>query len=48
MIEKKEYKVIVAGFIRPEDFTDDGVPSSKLIDPQIDVISVRRNSKNDL
>ena len=43
MIDKKEYKVIVTGMIRPEDYNDEGVSSSKLLDPQFDVVSLRRN-----
>jgi flagellar L-ring protein precursor FlgH len=43
MIDKKEYRVIVTGMIRPEDYNDEGVSSSKLLDPQFDVVSIRRN-----
>ncbi len=46
MIDKKEYKVIVTGMIRPEDYNDEGVSSSKLLDPQFDVVSLRRNKAN--
>jgi flagellar L-ring protein precursor FlgH len=42
MIGKREYKVIVTGVIRPEDFNDQGVTSEKLLDPQYDVVSIRR------
>jgi flagellar L-ring protein precursor FlgH len=42
MIGKREYKVIVTGMIRPEDFNDEGVTSQKLLDPQYDVVSIRR------
>ncbi len=42
MIGKREYKVIVAGIIRPEDYNDQGVSSQKLLDPQFDVVSIRR------
>lgn len=47
MIGKREYKVIVMGQIRPEDFNDGGVASEKLIDAQYDVVSIRRNNKNE-
>lgn len=47
MIGQKEYKVIVMGIIRPEDYNEDGIASSKLLDPQFDVVSVRRKSKDD-
>ena len=43
MIGKREYKVIVTGMIRPEDFNDEGVSSNKLLDPQFDVVSLRRS-----
>lgn len=42
MIGKREYKVIVAGVLRPEDFNDEGINSSKIIDPQFDVVSIRK------
>jgi flagellar L-ring protein precursor FlgH len=45
MIGKREYKVIVTGMIRPEDFNDEGVSSNKLLDPQFDVVSIRRNQQ---
>lgn len=47
MIGKREYKVIVTGMIRPEDFNDEGVSSQKLLDPQYDVVSIRRSSRNE-
>ena len=46
MIDKKEYKVIVTGMIRPEDYNDEGISSSKILDPQFDVVSLRRNKAN--
>ena len=42
MIGRKEYKAILMGVIRPEDFNDDGTSSNKLLDPQLDVVSIRR------
>lgn len=47
MIGKREYKVIVAGMVKPEDFNDEGISSGKLIDPQFDVVSIRRNPHNE-
>lgn len=47
MIGKREYKVIVTGMIRPEDYNDQGVNSQKLLDPQYDVVSIRRSSQNE-
>lgn len=45
MIGKREYKVIVTGLVRPEDFSDEGMSSNKLLDPQFDVVSIRRNKQ---
>ncbi len=45
MIGKREYKVIVTGLIRPEDFNDEGVNSGKLMDPQFDVVSIRKKKE---
>lgn len=42
MIGKREYKVIVTGLIRPEDFNDQGVSSNLILDPQFDVVSLRK------
>lgn len=47
IIEKKEYKVIISGLIRPEDYNDEGVSSAKLIEPQYDVVSIRRANLNE-
>jgi flagellar L-ring protein precursor FlgH len=44
MIGKREYKVIVTGVIRPEDFDDDGVDASRLLDPQFDIVSSRKGA----
>ena len=42
MIGKREYKVIIVGLLRPEDYNDEGINSSKIIDPQYDVVSIRK------
>jgi len=47
MIGKREYKVIAAGLVRPEDFNDEGISSTKMIDPQFDVVSIRRKTSNE-
>ncbi|HWU43740.1 MAG TPA: flagellar basal body L-ring protein FlgH [Bdellovibrio sp.] len=47
MIGKHEYKVILTGMIRPEDFNDEGITTQKLLDPQYDVVSIRRNKSNE-
>lgn len=47
MIGKREYKVIVTGLIRPEDYDDQGISSTKMLDPQFDVVSVRKKQGNE-
>lgn len=47
MIGKREYKVILTGMIRPEDFNEEGITTQKLLDPQYDVVSIRRNRNNE-
>lgn len=47
MIGKREYKVILTGLLRPEDFNDEGITSQKLLDPQYDVVSIRRNTAHE-
>lgn len=44
MIGKREYKVIVTGIVRPEDFDENGMDSSKLLDPQFDIVSSRKGA----
>jgi flagellar L-ring protein precursor FlgH len=44
MIGKREYKVIVTGVVRPEDFDDAGIESSKLLDSQFDIVSSRKGA----
>lgn len=41
MIGTREYKVIVTGIVRAEDFNEEGIPSSKLLDPKFDIVSAR-------
>lgn len=46
MIGQREYKVIVTGLVRPEDFNDQGsLSSNQLLDPQFDVVSIRRSQQ---
>jgi flagellar L-ring protein FlgH len=45
MIGTREYKVIVTGIIRSEDFNDEGIGASKLLDAKYDVVSVRRKEQ---
>lgn len=42
MIGPREYKVIVTGIVRAEDFNEEGLGASKLLDPKFDIVSVRR------
>ena len=42
MIGSREYKVIVTGIVRAEDFNEAGVSSNKLLDPNFDIVGVAR------
>lgn len=44
MIGKREYKVIVTGIVRSQDFNEEGVSAVKLLDPGFDIVSTRRSS----
>lgn len=46
MIGSREYKVIVTGIVRSEDFNEDGIPASRLLDPKFDIVSVRRKDQD--
>lgn len=39
MIGSREYKLVVQGTVRPEDFNEAGVSSEKLLDPHFDIVS---------
>ncbi|MFZ3228755.1 MAG: flagellar basal body L-ring protein FlgH [Pseudobdellovibrio sp.] len=41
-IKKRPYKVIATGLVRPEDFDDNSISSVKLLEPQYDVIHMKR------
>jgi flagellar L-ring protein precursor FlgH len=41
MIGNREYKIIVTGIVKAEDFNDEGIPASKLLDPKFDIVSAR-------
>lgn len=41
MIGNREYKIIVTGVVRAEDFNDEGIAASKLLDPKFDIVSAR-------
>lgn len=42
MIGTREYKVIVTGIVRAEDFNEEGISSKNLLDPNFDIVGVRR------
>jgi flagellar L-ring protein precursor FlgH len=42
MIKKRPYKVIATGLVKPEDFDDAAISSMKLLEPQYDVIHMKR------
>lgn len=44
MIGKREYKVIVTGIVRGEDFDENGIEAAKLLDPQFDIVSSRKGA----
>lgn len=45
MIGSREYKVIVTGVVRSEDFNEEGINASQLLDAKYDVVSVRRKEQ---
>jgi len=45
LIGAREYKVIVTGIVRAEDFNDEGVSATKLQDPKFDIVSARRKEE---
>lgn len=42
MIGKREYKTIVTGVVRSEDFDETGVDAAKLLDSQFDIVGSRK------
>lgn len=42
MLGQRQFKVLVTGLLRPEDFSDEGTSSSKLIEGDVDVLSMRK------
>ncbi len=46
LINDKEFRVIVTGILKPEDFQDSGIPSGRLLESQFDVVSIRRNNQS--
>ena len=44
MIGRREYRVVVTGIVRQQDFDDSGIDSSKLLDPQFDIVSAKKGA----
>lgn len=44
-IKKRPYKVIATGMVRPEDFDEQAISSSKIFEPQYDVIHIKNTEK---
>lgn len=42
LIGTREFKVIVTGVVRAEDFNEDGISAAKLLEPKFDIVSVKR------
>jgi flagellar L-ring protein precursor FlgH len=45
MIGKREYKVIVTGLVRGSDMNGDEIPSSALLEPKFDIVSLKKELK---
>lgn len=42
MLGKREYRVVVTGVVREQDFDDNGMSSQAILEPSFDVVSVKR------
>ncbi len=42
MIGKREFRVIITGIVRDQDFNDEGISSQALLEPIYDVVSVKK------
>lgn len=47
-IKNRPYKVIATGLVRTDDFSDQLVSSNKLVDPQFDVIHLKKEAKSEI
>lgn len=45
MIGKREYQLVVAGMVKPDDFDDKGVSAESLMDPTFDIISEKKTEE---
>ncbi len=43
MIGMREYKLLVKGIVRAEDFNESGISAEKLLDPSFDIVNTRKN-----
>jgi flagellar L-ring protein precursor FlgH len=43
MIGPREYKLLVKGIVRAEDFNESGLSAEKLLDPKFDIVGTRKN-----
>ena len=42
MIGKRDYKLVVSGIVRQEDFDDEGISAETLLDPKFDIVKAKR------
>lgn len=45
MIGQREYKVVISGVVRADDFNDEGLSASALLDPTFDIVSQKRGGR---
>lgn len=45
MIGKREYKLVVQGIVRQEDFDDQGISAETLLDPKFDIVTNRSKKR---
>ncbi len=45
MIGKREYKLVVKGIVRQEDFDDEGISAETLLDPKFDIVTNRSKKR---
>jgi flagellar L-ring protein precursor FlgH len=48
MIGTREFKIIVTGIVRAEDFNEEGISATKLLDPKFDIVSARKTESSTL
>ena len=45
MLGKREYKIVVKGIVRQEDFDDQGISAETLLDPKFDIVTNRKKRR---